>query len=543
MTRLRVGETEATGCDGSGRHEHPDHRRDGRPVDYSAAMAQEQGQPSRDPRLNDVVARARSALEVADPLGAGLLTGQTPVLPDASLGAQEQETRQLQAIAAELDAVDGLSSDDELDRSALAHSIRRVLAPTTPRPPLGSVLLERHLLAALAGLSLAPEPRAEETAALLESAPGFLATSRKGCVGAAAVAGEVALAAAKRLPQLLDLTAAAAQALPLSPPLRQRIEAALGELLSAAAEDSGWLLKEFMPAASASGPRLFLEPSGLGLGVDEIETVAEAMLADQAGLAIDEAIAGGSRDDASPPAFPEGTAPRERAGLAVVADACRRAAALCDPWCAEVPGVEFVVEAQPSWLQPLLPPLSLAPGGPLSVGPIRLLVGDGVARLSSTELDRELALVHAAEYLPASAQKAEGRLARLLLPAPESLEGWRAVALAGAPGVGMRSRRELAWRAILALVAIALGRGRLEVDEAADLIRAETGMDPDTAQLQAVHVAAQPAAALTFVAGAVAVGGAIARIARDRGEAAARAAILAAGPIPGTSLNGLGYTP
>src|SRR6202022_4259526 len=157
----------------------------------------------------------------------------------------------------------------------------------------------------------APEPRAEEPAALLESAPGFLATSRKGCVGAAAVAGEVALAAAKRLPQLLDLTAAAARALALSPPLRQRIDAALGELLSAAAEDSGWLLKDYMPAANPDRPRLVAEPSGLGLGRDQVESAAEAMLADQAGLAFDDAI-GGPAEENSPPAFPTGTLPRDR---------------------------------------------------------------------------------------------------------------------------------------------------------------------------------------------------------------------------------------
>ena len=105
------------------------------------------------------------------------------------------------------------------------------------------------------------------------------------------------------------------------------------------------------------------------------------------------------------------------------------------------------------------------------------------------------------------------------------------------------SRGELGWRAILALVAIAIGRGRLDVSEAADLIAAETGMDHETARLQAVHVAAQPAAALTFVAGAVAAGAAVSRIARDSSDQAAHAAVLAAGPLPGFLINRLGYTP
>jgi hypothetical protein len=539
VTSRGAGETETTVRNVSGFHEHPDHRRDRRPVDYSAAMTR----LPDDPRLKELVQRAREELAVADPLGGALLIGETGRLPDGSLAAHEQESRRLEAIAVELDALEGLARDDELDRTALAHSLRRVLDSPNPRPPAGALLLERHLLAALAGLGVAPEPRAEKMAAMLESAPAFLVTSREGCEGAAGVAGDVALAAAKRLPRLLDLTAAAARALPLSAPLRQRIDAALGELLSAAAAHSGWLLKEYMPAADPGPPRLVVEPSGLDLSLDEIESAAEATLADQAGQAFEDATAGFPADETSPPAFPSGTAPRDRPGLAVVAAACRRVAALCDPWCAEPPGVEFIVEAQPSWLQPLLPPLALVAGGPLSADPVRLLVGDGAAGLSVSDLDRELAVIHAAEYLPASTQRAGGRVARLLLPASEALEGWRALVLAGAPGVGGRSRRELGWRAILALVAIGLGRGRLEVAEAGDLIAAETGMDPETAYLQAVHVAAQPAVALTFVAGAVAVGGALTRIARDQGEAAARAAILAAGPIPGTSINRLGYTP
>jgi hypothetical protein len=227
----------------------------------------------------------------------------------------------------------------------------------------------------------------------------------------------------------------------------------------------------------------------------------------------------------------------------VVADACRRVEAACDPWCPDPGGAEFAVEAQPSWLQPLLPPLALAAGGPLASEPLRLLVGDGASGLSLPDLERELAVIQAAEYLPAASARGRGRLARLLVPAPEGAEGWRALALAGAPGVVPHSRGELGWRAILALVAIAIGRGRLDVSEAADLIAAETGMDHETARLQAVHVAAQPAAALTFVAGAVAAGAAVSRIARDSSDQAAHAAVLAAGPLPGFLINRLGYTP
>jgi hypothetical protein len=68
-------------------------------------------------------------------------------------------------------------------------------------------------------------------------------------------------------------------------------------------------------------------------------------------------------------------------------------------------------------------------------------------------------------------------------------------------------------------------------------------MDRDTARLQTLHVAAQPAAALTFTAGAVQVPAAVNRLQQRGGEAAARVAVLSAAPLPGTSIKRLGYTP
>jgi hypothetical protein len=500
-------------------------------------MARIEERLPQDPRLRQIVDRARAALAVADPLGAVLLGGgEDAALPVAGVEAQAQESRRLEGL-------DGLAGEDELDREALLHGLRRALPPPGPRPPAGSVLLERHLMLMLLGLSLAPEPRAERLAENIEAGPAFLEASRQGTGGGPTAAGEVALAAAKRMPLVLDLAAAAARALPLRPALRQRLEAGLGTLLAAAAEDGGWILKEYMPSAVATLRPSLVEPSGLGMTLAELEAAAEALLAGEAGLAFDEALAGMPAAAPGPAAFPPGVVPRERSGLAVVADACRRVAEVCDSWCPEPQGVEFAVEAQPSWLQPLLPPLSLAPGGALSNEPVRLLVGAGVAGLSLAELEQELALIHAAEYLPVAYRRIDGRLARLLLPAAESMEGWRALAELEAPGVSRRSRKELGWRAMLTLVALGLARGRLEVEEAADLVVAETGMDRDTARLQALHVAAQPAAALTFTAGAVQVPAAVTRLQQQGGEAAARVAVLRAGPLPGTSIKRLGYTP
>src|SRR5258708_38290987 len=322
-----------------------------------------------DARLRDLVRRAADELAVAAPLGAALLSGRSTGLPDGGLAAHQRESRHLAEIAAELDGLKGLSGDDELDRLALAHALDRVSHAVTPRPPGGELLVERHLLAALLNLAAAPEPRAEELAALVESAPGFLEASRQGCEGAPAVSGEVALGAAKRLPLLLDLCAPAARSLPISAALRQRLEASLGELLAAAAEDSGWLLNEYMPTAGPTLPRLTAEPSGLGLSLDQVEAAAEAMLADQAGLDFDDLAAQRGELPEAPPAFPPGAMPRPAAGLAVGADACRRGGAGRAPRGAPPRGAGFGGGAQAAGLQPPRPPLAPARGGPRGGAP------------------------------------------------------------------------------------------------------------------------------------------------------------------------------
>src|ERR1035437_3389449 len=147
----------------------------------------------KEPQLRKLVTRAQDELAIADPLGAALLTGETGHLPDGSAEALAHDSRRVVARAAELESLDGLDGDDDLDRSALAHSLRRVTPAPDPRLPAGALLLERHLLAALGGLALAPQPRAAELAALVESGPSFLAASREGCFGATEAAGQVAL--------------------------------------------------------------------------------------------------------------------------------------------------------------------------------------------------------------------------------------------------------------------------------------------------------------------------------------------------------------
>src|ERR1700682_2138317 len=251
----------------------------------------------QDPRLRALVWEARTALAVADPLGAAFLTGggQAP-LPDASLEAQADEARRLETLALQLEGLGGdLTGDDELDREALMHSLRRSLPAAGPPPPAGAGVLERDLLLMLLGLSRAAEPRAERLADLIEGAPAFLEASRQGCEGGPAAAGEVALAAAKRMPLLLDLTAAAARALPLPPALRQRLEAGLGMLLAATAEDGGWILKQYMPSAKAAPRPLPVEPSGLGMTLEQLESAAEAVLADEAGVRFGGAPGGGAQ--------------------------------------------------------------------------------------------------------------------------------------------------------------------------------------------------------------------------------------------------------
>jgi hypothetical protein len=66
-------------------------------------------------------------------------------------------------------------------------------------------------------------------------------------------------------------------------------------------------------------------------------------------------------------------------------------------------------------------------------------------------------------------------------------------------------------------------------------------MDVETARLQAVHVANQPLAAFSFMAGHIAFERGLGP-ALSAGDAAARARLVAAGPIPAAALPGLGLT-
>ena len=488
-----------------------------------------------DPVLSSLVDRAAEALARIDPLGVQLRGGPPAALPSADLAAHEADRAVLTGLLRDFEAVAPLGGDDEVDRMALVHGLRRVIPAGGPRAPVGVVGLERHLLALATRLATAPGEAAEPLAALLESVPAHLLAAREGTLGHGLAAGEVELAAAKRLPLLLDLLAAAARALPVPSPLRARIEAALGQALAAAAEHGGWVLKEYLPAAAPLGPETLLATArplelGLGMTLDELEAEAEDLLAAQAVAAID--AAGGDDQPAG-----EGT---RRRGLEEVAEAWGRLDVELRSWC-PMPGLGVAVEESAAWLRPLLPPLAVVDPGILSSAPLRLLV-DPALEMDDADLDGQLRRLWTHDVAPAVWQRAGGWRARLLLPSPDRLDGWRALARSSAPGLARwrpaDTRKELAWRAILALVALGLARGRMELEEAAGLVTAETGIEPDRARLQAAHVAARPVAALSFIAGRGAVLGLVPATASKAEQLAARGALLAAGPIPAA-----GYTP
>ena len=114
----------------------------------------------RDPRLSELVTRAQDELAIADPLGAALLTGETGHLPDGSAGEMAHESQRLVALVAELESLDGLDGEDDLDRSALAHSCAASRPPQNQgrrrEPCCWSATSSPPLAASASRLSLAP---------------------------------------------------------------------------------------------------------------------------------------------------------------------------------------------------------------------------------------------------------------------------------------------------------------------------------------------------------------------------------------------------
>jgi hypothetical protein len=430
-----------------------------------------------DPALAAVVERARAELRHIDTLGALLLGDRGLGLPNGSAYSEAYDRTRLQQLLTAVAAVpEPVDADDQVDRRALLFGLRRAIPPAGPRAPLGAVTLERHLLARLAPLARYPLSHAPEMIEVVEQAPAFLRRSREGCIGGPAPAGEVALAAAKRLPALLDVLAGAVSILDL----RARLEAALGPLLAAAAEDSGWILKEYMPAATSPPARPDIvesaEKLGFGAGLEEIEAAAEAALAEMAAIAYE------TPDKHDDPVDPL----RKNWRVDAIAGRWEAVTPTAEAWCRAPVGMLCDVQAAPHWLVPLLPPLALVNPGALSARPFRLLIG---TRLwgSEADIDGGLLATYLLEWLPAAWQRAGTRLARLLLPATDVVSAWQGVARATAPGLGewraIDARRELAWRSILALVGSGFVRGRLDLDEGAALVAAETGMELETARL------------------------------------------------------------
>jgi hypothetical protein len=252
--------------------------------------------------------------------------------------------------------------------------------------------------------------------------------------------------------------------------------------------------------------------AGLGFSLEELEAQAEGGLAS--------AVAELNDADRAPQ-VPGGGEPASAPDVAAAwRQALHHAAQrlkISEPWPA-------TIVTAPTWLRSLLPPLAVMVPGPGFGGPALILLGTR-PREGLEEAVEDLLL---RDYLAVAAARANFRSARALLPAPELAEGWRATS---APRAGAT---ELAWRSALALAAIAMARGRTGIDEAAAMIAAESGIDPEQARLQAMQVAERPLAALTFLAGRrVLIDGAA-----RHGDAAV-AAWLAEGALPGAALRAL----
>ena len=452
-----------------------------------------------DAALAALVQLAAGLIAEAAPL-AGALLGGVPELPDVTPERVASAVSAMALLADRLEALPPIAApDDEIDRQALGFALRRSVAAFRPPDPAGPEALEQHLQLRLLRLLQEPDGALESLVELVEYGPEFLRSSRPAAAGGGRPAGELAVEAAGRLPLLLDACAAAGRELAPTP-LRLRLEAALGALLQAGAEESGWLLREYRPQAvdpPAAEPDTMAQ--GLGMTISELESAAEAALTDAV---------------LAPAPAAEEVRPLE--GVEEVRLAWE-AQLHGPPAAASDPGLE--VMRTPPWLESLLPGLSLVLPGPLSVGPPRLLVA---GRQAGTADD--VALIHQSEFLPWVHQRARLRLARALVPAPDLLEGWRAhVRQAGAGGTPPWPR-ELAWRASLALASIAMSVRGATAEQAAGMVASESGVPEATARLQCLHLRRRPLAGLTFLAGRSAVAAALVRVGPGP--------LLAAGPLP-----------
>jgi hypothetical protein len=460
------------------------------------------------PALRSLVERAERAVAELSPTALALV-GAEARLPEASLPRQLELVEELRRVGSELAALPAAGVPaDEVDRVVLLHTLHRATAGPRLGEPAGPEVLEQHLQLALRRL-LGQPAGVTALASLVEAAPGFLARSRPTAGTGSVAAGRVAVEAAGRLPALLDACAGAAGALATTP-VRSRIEAALGALLQAGAEESGWLLKVYIPAAAAD-PKAPPDPlaSGLGLSLEALESAAEAALT-QAVLA--------------PAPDPGAAVTTSLDDPASAARAWARAARGAEHL-GGAGGEEVEVVAAPGWLEQLLPGLSLVLPGPLDEGPAMLLVS---ARGHPTV--SELELVYRADFLPWAWSRPGPRVARLLLGAPDLGEGWRAHLRGSDPGLGggLPWPRELAWRAALVLAAIGMTTRGVTVEAAAGLVAAESGVGQATALQQCFHLARRPLGALTFLAGRLAVGTALARVGTPR--------LLSAGPLPAAAM-------
>ena len=442
-----------------------------------------------DAGLRALVLRATGLVTRATPLTVTLLGGD-PEPPNPSRAEDSQLIADLATVAADVEALAPLDdNEDEMDRLTLRHGLQRALAAAEADQPDAPAALERHLLARLLRLLHEPGRGMEQLLDLVEHAPAFLRAARPLQTGGSRLAGEVAVEAAGRLPLLLDACAAAGRELaPVA--LRFRLEAALGVLLQAGAEESGWLLKEYLPGAVDG---VVLPPDtvreGLGHDLAELEGLAEAALAD--------AVLIQPTDAPAPPVVHDIADVRRAWDDAAAAAVDRGGRAALD--------VELL--ATPAWLLPMVPPLCLALPGPLAEAPARLLVGRG---LTGTAVD--VTLLRLTEFMPWAEQRGHHRAARLLLPLPDLGEGWRASVRETVPGGEPPWALELAWRAALALASISMTTRGTTVDQAAGLVAAESGMPEATARLQCVHLRRRPLGALTFLAGRSAVAAAVKRV-------------------------------
>lgn len=455
-------------------------------------------------------------------------------LPSASRDAVDERTAFWQATQAEMERFDpdDLSPARALDRDLLIHESRLELHELTVRrswagrsdaaETIGDALFP------LFTRDFAPLPeRLEHIADRLENAPRLLDETRERLTEPVPLWLRIDLEGGEALPGFLRTIAAATRAERVSDALAERLERAIGAALEALESHDAWLRDEMLPRAEAdwrAGPEDFEEIVRLRelmADGDEILAVGEQILADETAArdavcteidpTLDPAEVADLVKNDHPPTFGEALDRYRR-----TMDAARRF--VIEEDLATLPADDnLVVTETPTYLRHVIPFAAYyeparfdpEPTGTYIVTPPsepRMMREHNQASIANTSVHE----AYPGHHLQLSAAITNPSLVRLMCEsAAEFAEGWafycermvREHGFADSPTERYAVHTDAIWRATRIILDVKLHRGQIGVEEAVDLLVANTGFERPAALAEVKRYTSTPTYQLSYLFG------------------------------------------